>query len=349
LRNLQAEIHGSPRYALAKKAGLRLTDLKEQLQLREEGMQSTLADKIPIAGRYIRASQRAYTGMANYVRWNRFNNMIDAAKLQGLDVTPGSRLSMDIADVVNICTGSGGLGKSYDKKTGKLITTDKYGNISPVANQLLFSIRKISADVQMANPATYVKLSPFARKMMLRQVAGSVAMTSTILGLAMMAGVEVEMDIRSSDFGKLKFGETRIDISGGKVSMLVALSRVLSGETKLETGKIIPLNEDRPFSPTTASTIGRFARGKLAPNASLFADVFIFHNNYKGDPIETKMDIGNAVAQRFYPMSIADSVALYEDDLYGDVFTNALFDISATLMSQFGHSVQVYQDERDNK
>jgi hypothetical protein len=68
---------------MAKKAGLGLTNLGSvktiaEIAQREEGMQSTLADKIPVIGRYVRASQRAYTGMADYVRWNRFNNMVDS-------------------------------------------------------------------------------------------------------------------------------------------------------------------------------------------------------------------------------------------------------------------------------
>lgn len=353
-RNLMAEIKGSPDFARAKKAGLRMPDLGAQLELRAEGMQSTLGDRIPIAGRYIRASQRAYTGMANYIRWNRFNKLMNSAELMGLDVKIGGRLSKDIADIVNITTGSGGLGSQYDRRTGELITTDRFGNITPAANQLLFSIRKISADVSMINPAKYIKLSPFARKQMIKQAVGSLAITTTILGLAKMAGIEVETDVRSSDFGKLKIGETRIDISGGKISMLVFLARVgpnlipgLDAKTTLSTGKTIELDQDGPFDPSTLKIVTQYSRGKLAPMAGLFAELVIFHSDFKGDPTETPGEIGKAVAQRFYPMNISDIVDLLEDDAFGNVFADALFDIFAASLATTGASVNTYDVDKD--
>jgi hypothetical protein len=205
----------------------------------------------------------------------------------------------------------------------------------------------------MINPATYVRLSPFARKMLIRQTVGSIGMTVAILGLAKMAGIEVEEDPHSSDFGKLKFGNVRIDISGGKLSMIVFLSRMApdilgGGYTKAITGKESKLDrKNRPFGPTRTTVLERYGRGKLAPTASLLGDIFIFHNNYKGDPVRTPEEISKAIAQRFYPMSITDTISLYEDDIYGDVFTDAAFDIWATIMSQFGSSVNVYKEDKE--
>jgi hypothetical protein len=364
LRNLQAEIHGSPRYDMAKKAGLRLTDLTKAgewsnapgrnktdslyLQGREEGMQTTLADHIPIVGRYVRASQRAYTGMANYIRWNRFNNMVDSAILQGRDVKPGSQTARDIANVVNIFTGSGNIGKA-----------DRYGNISPLANQVLFSIRKLSGDLNMIDPRNYIgvgkytKLDPFARAMAQRQLLGSLGMTGAILGLAAMAGLEVELDPRSKIFGKIKIGNRVIDISGGKITLLVFLTQSgLSAanvflsqpikETKSASGKLIKLDKDEPLSKTTEDVYEKFTRGKLAPMASLFADVFKYKEDFQGEPVKTPQQIAGAVAQRFIPMSIGDTVSMFEDDVYGDVFANTALNLFLGTLMTFGNTVTVY-------
>ena len=335
LQTLMAEIKGSPKFAMAKKAGLRISDLKSQLQFREEGMQSTLADKIPVAGRYIRASQRGYTGMANYVRWNRFNNLVDLANLQGLNVSPGSKIARDIANVVNITTGSGNLG-----------VADQFGNTSPVLNQFLFSARKISADVQMINPHQYKQLSPFARKAYIKQVVGSMGTSATILGLAAMAGLEVETDLTSSNAGKVVIGNNHIDITGGKLSLLVAIARYSKEQIKTGEGYIIDFDPEDPFSPTRPKIIHNYIKNKRAPNFALLTDLFVYKENFKGEPIETKEDVTKRVGENFYPINLGDIISIAQDDTFGDVFTEAVFDLFLSTMSTYGNSVSVY-DEND--
>ena len=337
LRTLMAEIKGSPRFKWAKQDGLRLTDLGSRLELREEGIQSTFADRIPIVGRYIRGSQRAYTGMANYIRWNRYNNMIDAAIMQGRPVTGAEGLAMrrDIATVINIFTGSGNLG-----------TSDKYGNVSPAVNQLLFSARKLSADINMMDPRLYVgagkytKLNPFARKMAQRQLVGSLAMTSTILGLAAMSGLDVELNPTSGNFGKLQIGNRFLDITGGKASLLAFVSRAISGKIK-STGT----DEIEDITPyLRKELLFRFGRGKLAPMASLIADVYL-QVDYKGDPVATPKEISKAVLSRFYPMAISDAIDLMENDVDGDIITKLLIDASFAGAAIFGAGAQVHEDK----
>ena len=60
----QSLIEKKPTYGLMKEAGLSLTDLGS-LTTREERFMSNLAEKIPLAGRGIRASGRAYVGFLN--------------------------------------------------------------------------------------------------------------------------------------------------------------------------------------------------------------------------------------------------------------------------------------------
>ncbi len=337
LRNLMAEIKGSPRLQMARKSGLRLTDLGSRLELREEGIQSTFADRIPIVGRYIRASQRAYTGMANYIRWNRFNNMVDAAIMQGRSVqgAEGLKLTRDIANVINIFTGSGNLGRA-----------DKFGNIGPAFNQLLFSARKLSADINMLDPriyggvGKYTKLDPFARRMAQRQFLGSLAMTSSILSLAAMSGVDIELNPTSGNFGKIVIGNKRVDITGGKASLFTFLARTVTGKIKdTETGE---LEDTTPFLKGRLAT--RFGRGKLAPMVSLYVDIYL-QQDFLGDPVETPIEITKAVASRFYPMAIADAVSLFEDDVDGDMATKLLLDISLSGAALLGASVNVFEDE----
>jgi len=59
--NIQAEIMTRDTFKRAKKAGLRINDLGENLELREEAFMTTLLDKVP----GVSASQRAYTSFLN--------------------------------------------------------------------------------------------------------------------------------------------------------------------------------------------------------------------------------------------------------------------------------------------
>jgi len=343
LRNLMAEIKGSPRYAMAKKAGLRMTDLGSSLELREEGMQSTMADRIPIVGRYVRGSQRAYTGMANYIRWHRFNNMADAAVLQGrsLKGIEGQKLTRNIANVINIFTGSGNLGLPRRNAKGEITKYDPLGTSSPELNQLFFSIRKLSADINMPIKAVdYIHLDPFARKMAQRQLIGSIAMTSSILTLASMSGLDVELNPTSGNFGMVVIGNKHVDITGGKASLVRFISRSVSGKIKdTERGEI---DELTPYMRERLAI--RFARGKLAPMASLVADVWL-HQNYKGESVETPVEISNAVASRFYPMAISDIISLYEDDVDGDITTSLILNTPLSIITLLGAGTNVYEDK----
>ncbi len=347
-RTLMAEIKGSPRFALAKKSGLGLTDLGVKLELREEGAQSTLPERIPIIGGTIRGSERAYTGMANYIRWNRFNNMVDAAILQGRSIkgAEGLKLTRDIANVINVTTGRGNLGPPRRDRKGNVIRTDPLGVASPEFNQFLFSARKLSADImtlpQAVGVGKYGLLDPFARRMAQKQLLGSLAMTTSILGLAKMAGLDVETNPSSGNFGKVVAGNHHIDITGGKASMLTFVWRMGTGKIKdSERGETTDLT---PW--TRGKVVERYVRGKLSPNASLFADAVIFHANYKGDPVETPSEIGKAIASRLYPMSIGDTIQILEDDAEGDIVAKALLDISLIGLATFGTSVSTYEDSK---
>lgn len=69
-------------------------------------------------------------------------------------------------------------------------------------------------------------------------------------------------DPRSSDFGKIKIGRTRFDLTTGTAALITLAARVSTGETRTTTtGKI--------KKQSWAKTIGNFIRGKSAPAARL--------------------------------------------------------------------------------
>ena len=288
-RDIQADIITRPNYKLAKRAGLRLSDLSENLFEREEIFMTTLLDKIP----GMAASQRAYIGFLNKLRMDSFDDLIKKAKLAGEDVSLGSKAAEDIATIVNAFTGG-------------------YGRTDPLLNAFLFSPRRVRSAVKILNPYTYInpKTSKTARKAAIRNLLGSLAMTGSVIALAGLHGaVETEEDPRSSDFGKIKVGDTRLDIFGGIASYVILLSRILSGEIKSSnTGAIKKLGNN--YTSTSGFDLtANFIRNKLSPLASLIIDVLTGEN-----AVGEKKTPTQSVIDRFKPMFLKDAYEVLTED-----------------------------------
>jgi hypothetical protein len=77
----------------------------------------------------------------------------------------------------------------------------------------------------------------------------------------------VETDTRSADFGKIKFGDTRIDITGGHQGYVVNAARQIQGETvSSTTGEVTEL--EGGFGKRSAAAVEwDFLKNKAAPVA----------------------------------------------------------------------------------
>lgn len=312
--NLQADIITRPTYQMAKKAGLRLTDLGTTLEKREEQFMTTLLDKIP----GIKGSQRAYTGFLNKLRMDVFDDLVKKADSGGEDVGIGSSVLEDLAKVVNNFTGGARVGKIE--------------GAVPALNAAFFSPRKITSTLNILNPINYInpKISPTARKAAIRNLIGSASISAGLISLASLLGSDKpETDSRSTNWGKIKVGDTTIDITGGNATYVTLLSRLLSGETKNQKGKIVPL-ENKIGKTSGVSLIGSALRYKLSPNASLLVDS-VTGANAIGEP----KTIPQSVLDRFKPMFINSLVELLKSDTEGKL----LFSLGAL----FGGGLNTYE------
>lgn len=313
-RDLMANIITHPNYDLAKSAGLRITNLADKLSQREESFATTLIDKVP----GISHSERAYTGFLDKLRFDTFNKYLEQAKRNGENVSKGSQALKDIASVVNDFTGTGDIGKN-----------DKFGGAVPFLNSLFFSPRKIAATLNILNPVKYATLSPTARSLAIRNVIGMVGISAMTLMLAESAGAKVETDPRSSDFGKFVVGNTRVDVTGGNVSYLVLLSRLISGQTKSTTTGIISDLKSGFASTSKGDILVNFGKNKLSPTASFISDWL-----YGKDASGNAFNVGNEVKSRLVPLVMQDTLSSLSQDP-----TNALL---TSFLDTFGMGVQTY-------
>lgn len=239
----QAAIMLRPNAKLYEQSGLYLADMSGKLSGREESMRSNLAEKIPLVKYIVRGSNRAYAGFLNRQRADTFDAMIES--FGGTDkVTPEEAAA--IADFVNKATGRGTVG-GMERSADALA-------------RYFFSPRFLASRFQLVTGQPFVGA---ARRAVAQQYAKFAVGLSAIYGLALLNGATVEKDPRSADFGKAKFGDTRIDPLSGLAQVTTFLARMMSGKTKQGSNVKAQKRSD---------TFTRFARTKLAPIPGVAAD-----------------------------------------------------------------------------
>jgi hypothetical protein len=294
---------GTKAPSFAKVIGIRMIDLKNVKGARLEGIKSQLAERLPVGvGRYVAASNRAFAGFLNDLKYNQLEAFVKDGKALAaahkdpkLDLTLNIPLAKEFAEFLNDTTGTGTL------KTG--IGSHQYSleqHAQKVAD-VFFSPRLIASRIRMLNPSTYIMANPMVRKQYTYAMLRTIAAWWGIAQLGKMAGGEVVSDPNNPDFGKIKIGDTRLDPGAGFQQYLVLGSRMRPDWMKLpieptNTG-IVPLDmmtgfagtgggqyassisgKSRPFGegfnpPTRTSTMVDFAAQKFHPTAKLFWDI----------------------------------------------------------------------------
>ena len=292
-RDLEAYIFSHPDYEFAKDGKLGLTNLGDKLTQGEEALQTHLlsdahqwlSDRTGVPN-FIRGSQRSFVGVINYVRFERFVEILNAARLRGEDVGLGSKTVQDIASAVNNFTGRGPIGLA-GRTEGAV----------ELLNAVFFAPRKLTATFQMFNPVFYARLTPVARVAAMRQLAGSLLITGAMFTLAKFSGAQVDMDPRSSDFAKINIGAEKLDMTGGNASYLRFLARIVSGQEVTASGKVLDLNQ--PRGQTRGDVFVNFVRGKLSPIGAIIANAL-----YGKDPAGRAFSVSNQAYESLTPIVI---------------------------------------------
>lgn len=256
-------IRSAPHHYLREKSGLQLTEIGAVLTRREEMFGARLIEKVPVIGEVVKASNRHMVTHLNLLRTAAFDGFL--AKYP--NATHAELTAW--ADYVNIASGRGNLGR-----------------FSAVANELsigFFAPRFAVSRFQ--TPLSVLKhwKQPRVRKEIAKDM---VALTSTglmALVLADLAGAEVSLDPRNPDFGKIRIGDTRIDIWGGlqQPFRLVARAGLAITDKVGITGKEL-IEGDK--SVNLIDMFFRFAGYKIAPIGTITAEA-IEGKTIVGEPV----------------------------------------------------------------
>ncbi|QGH72333.1 MAG: hypothetical protein [Podoviridae sp. ctg2L5] len=319
---LMEEIADRDTFKYMKEGKLSLTDMNYLLSSREEQFMSNWAEKIPLAGRVVKASNRAYTGFLNKLRADVFDDLLKKAELTGRSLDDPKLIS-GIADWVNNATGRGKLPGGLESAASQL-------------NSVFFSPRLMASRLNLLNPVTYVKQDPFVRKEALKSMFSFASAGLSVLGLAKLAGAEVGSDPRSADFGKIKIGNTRYDLWGGFQQYIRSAAQIISGKyISSTTGVEYTLGEG--YKPMTRLDIAsRVLESKLAPTWSYLIDS-LRGTTFGGE----KTTISEELKERFTPMVISDLMDVAQEKGFAKA-------VGLQVPGFFGLGVQTYTSEPED-
>ncbi len=263
-----------------------------------------MLEKIPILGKGIAASERAYTGFLNSLRAGVFYKYKDLWK----DVAT-ERDFAQLAKFINAASGRGGLGVMEDA--------------APTLANVFFSPRFFASRIEA--PLMMASSSRLVRGVAMKNLIAFTTSALALLAMAKLAGAEVEIDPRSSDFGRAKFGNTRFDFFAGYQPIVRFAAQLITGQGKSATGKY----KGHIRQQSRAELIGRFFRSKLAPMPGNVWSV-VEGKDYAGQKFGAK-----ELARSIIPMVISDTREALQSSGIG-------LGIAAGIASMFGIGVSSY-------
>lgn len=298
------------------KTKLELTGWTGGLAEREEMFMTDFAELIPGIGR----SQRAYTMGLNQLRVDMAKSLLRRARAEGTPLT--DKLLSDINWYVNVASGRGQIGNM--------------GAFAPYLNAGFWSVRYSASRFQLL--AAPFKTSGIVRRMVIEDLVKFVSTGVGVLGMLKYSGLaEVELNPRSTDWGKGKIGPMRFDFWGGEQQIARTVAQIVTGDRKTIAEDIYGENKIQGIDRFTAAQ--RFLQGKLSPSARMLWDLVMGN---QADMFGEKMRFGDpgwwgTESWEFLaPMVWEDIREAYEKDSLES-------SMAAGVMSFFGLNVQVYK------
>lgn len=289
---MMADIRSHPDYHLLEKAKISLTEPtgNSAAKREEQFLSSDLAEKIPALGRLVRGSNYAYTGLGNTLKANQFYGMIDHLHYAGIE--PSDKLLQDLGEVINTSLGRGGKAGGFVEKHAGFLSS------------ALFSPRLIASRLNVMNPRYYLRLQGPARQEALKGLLGLSAFAMGVLGLAKLSGADVNIDPRSADFGKIKLGDTRLDVLAG-FTQYIRLGAQLGTGHKINSTTGADTELGKGLASSRLDVLTNFLEGKANPTVSAGVTA-LKGKDVSGNNIYTAKGAASQLAQRFIPLVYQD-------------------------------------------
>lgn len=264
-------------------------------------------------GAGVKASERAYTVFLNKLRLDVFHSLT-----KNWSGTPKSAYFEEIATMVNNMTGRA-------KIPGQSVADGKLLNAIAFAPKFVYS--------RFAAPIQLLTAPPEVRKQIAKELGSFVGTGMMVMYLAHKAGADIDINPTSSDFGKVKVGNTRYDFWGGYSQIARAVAQTVTGQ--------YTASNNQTYDANRAETVGKFLQSKLAPVPGLTIDV-LRGETFTGEEITAD--------PAFMSTQLANRVApLFLQDVVESMQTDGLEGALKTLPAGLGLGAQTYTSLRDEQ
>jgi hypothetical protein len=281
---VMAKVYSNPNYidGSYEKSGILKKD--------EEQFPTSLPERIPVVGRIFKASESAFKGSAVVMRTGIYDLLEKTARSNGVD-TADDIWRKDIGSIINSVTARG-KGKITESELTRLVLW---------APKML----KGNIDVLTAHFGGAGLKTSFARKQAWGNLTKIVAETvGAVIIINALRPDTVETDPRRSDFLKVKINDTRFDITAGKASIITLMARLITGQTKTQSGDIKKINSGDYGSSTLFDVGINFIINKTTPIARTAID-FLKGTDFKFEKTTVKGELFNKLPisiQNFYEL-----------------------------------------------
>jgi hypothetical protein len=306
-----------PAFKQARADGIDFTDIHGRLGTHEEVLGAKLFAKLPV----VAGSNRAYTTILNRLRMDTYKQMSGylTQHFSGEELAANRKA---VAELINVASGRGKFGPAIERTTEAL-------------SYVMFAPRYAMSRVNMLNPSWYMNLrkrSPYAAKEALKIAMRTYAYGLTALGLAAAAGAKVESDPSSPDWGKARFGKTRLDPWAGWQQWARFFYQIYNPERKKLSGFTEP--------STRMDVMSRFGAQKLRPFARIAYNWLRERSDTGVKPSSAPGEFTRESMGQVLPMVLHD---LYEikDELPPEL------GIPIALAAIGGEGVQVYDEPKE--
>lgn len=252
----------------------------------EEAFMSEWAERF-VPG--VKRSELAYTGVLNDLRSKLWESFTAGWEGTGKSAADYEALSAFIRH----STGRGDIPKGLTK-------------LAPFLNGVFFAPRFLSSRFETVGDLIFTTSA--VRPIVASSLVKYVGTGATVLwGLSHVPGVDVEWNPQSSDFGKIRIGDTRIDFWGGYLPIVRLVTQTITGK-RYDTDTKRFLNVER------RQVLLNFLRSKLSPPAALAWDTATGSTMF-GESIlprerlytkQGKLDLAFAISNRILPMFYQD-------------------------------------------
>ncbi len=287
----------------------------------EEAYPSSLPEKIPFLGRAYKASETAFTGFQYKMRADVFDKYIEIAKKSGVDPSDKAQLE-SIGKLVNSLTMRGNLGALEP--------------VANVVNNVFFSPRAIKSHIDFLTAHAFdPDVSAFAKKQAAINLVKVISGTAAILAVAnALKPGSVELDPRSSDFGQIRIGDTRFNVTGGMNSIITLAAReIMQSSKSATTHKVTPLNSGKFGAQTGQDVIVDFFANKLSPASSVVKDL-INQSDFNGNKPTLLNEANNLVT----PLAITTAMEAANDPRSANILLTVLADALGISANTYGGS-----------